>query len=95
MSKLNLCGFKPDPKPPAPPELGARCSHRHCYLHQHPAPLVSGHLRRRPAPVLSLRGGLIMDTTTFIFVLIGASTAADWLFKIVDMIERRPRHEAR
>ena len=36
-----------------------------------------------------------MDTTTFIFVLIGASTAADWLFKIVDMIERRPLHEAR
>lgn len=28
MSKLNLCGFKPDPKPPAPPELGARCSVR-------------------------------------------------------------------
>lgn len=24
MSKLNLCGFKPGPKPPAPPELGAR-----------------------------------------------------------------------
>ena len=24
MSKLNLCGFKPDPKPPAPPSLGAR-----------------------------------------------------------------------
>ena len=22
MSKLNLCGFKPDPKPPAPPEPG-------------------------------------------------------------------------
>nr|DAF90035.1 MAG TPA: hypothetical protein [Myoviridae sp. ctBCv9] len=36
-----------------------------------------------------------MDTTTFIFVLIGASTAAAWLFKIVDMIERRPRHEKR
>lgn len=36
-----------------------------------------------------------MDTTTFIFVLIGASTAAVWLFKIVDMIERRPRHEKR
>ena len=30
MSKLNLCGFKPDPKPPAPPELGARCSIRLC-----------------------------------------------------------------
>lgn len=30
MSKLNLCGFKPDPKPPAPPELGARCSVRLC-----------------------------------------------------------------
>lgn len=36
-----------------------------------------------------------MDTTTFIFVLIGASTSAAWLFKIVDMIERRPRHEKR
>ena len=36
-----------------------------------------------------------MDTTTFIFVLIGASSAAAWLFKIVDMIERRPRHEKR
>lgn len=36
-----------------------------------------------------------MDTTTFVFVLIGASTAAAWLFKIVDMIERRPRHEKR
>ena len=36
-----------------------------------------------------------MDTRTFIFVLIGASTAAAWLFKIVDMIERRPRHEKR
>ena len=36
-----------------------------------------------------------MDTTTFIFVLIGASTAAAWLFKIVDMIERRPRHDKR
>lgn len=36
-----------------------------------------------------------MDTTTFIFVFIGASTAAAWLFKIVDMIERRPRHEKR
>ncbi len=36
-----------------------------------------------------------MDTTTFVFVLIGASTAASWLFKIVDMIERRPRHETR
>lgn len=36
-----------------------------------------------------------MDTTTFIFVLIGAATAAAWLFKIVDMIERGPRHEKR
>ena len=36
-----------------------------------------------------------MDTTTFIFVLIGAATAAAWLFKILDMIERRPRHEKR
>ena len=30
MSKLNLCGFKPDPKPLAPPELGARCNVRLC-----------------------------------------------------------------
>ena len=30
MSKLNLCGFKPDPKPPKPLELGARCSLRLC-----------------------------------------------------------------
>lgn len=34
-----------------------------------------------------------MDTTTFIFVLIGVATAATWPFNIVDMIERRPRHE--
>lgn len=36
-----------------------------------------------------------MDTTTFVFVLIGAGIAAAWPFKIVDMIERRPRHEKR
>lgn len=36
-----------------------------------------------------------MDTTTFIFVLIGVATAAAWPFKIIDMIERRPRHEKR
>ena len=30
MSKLNLCGFKPDPKPPAPPELGTRYDLRLC-----------------------------------------------------------------
>ena len=34
-----------------------------------------------------------MDTTTFIFVLIGVATAATWPFTIVDMIERRPRRE--
>lgn len=34
-----------------------------------------------------------MDATTFVFVLIGAATAVAWPFKIVDMIERRPRHE--
>lgn len=36
-----------------------------------------------------------MDTTTFIFVLIGVATAAACPFTIVDMIERRPRHEKR
>lgn len=36
-----------------------------------------------------------MDTTTFIFVLIGVATAAAWLFKVIDLIERRPRHEKR
>lgn len=35
-----------------------------------------------------------MDTTTFIFVLIGVATAA-WPFKVIDLIERRPRHEKR
>ena len=30
MSKLNLCGFKPDPTPPAPPELGTRYDLRLC-----------------------------------------------------------------
>ena len=38
MSKLSLCGFKPDPKPPAPPELGSRCSVRLCLGDaEHPA----------------------------------------------------------
>ncbi len=36
-----------------------------------------------------------MDTTTFIFVLIGAATAAGWTLRIVDLIERRNRHETR
>ena len=34
-----------------------------------------------------------MDTTTFIFVLIGVATTAAWPFKIIDLIERRPCHE--
>ena len=36
-----------------------------------------------------------MDATTFVFVLIGVATAVAWPFKIVDMIEKRPRHEKR
>lgn len=36
-----------------------------------------------------------MDTTTFIFVLIGVTTAAAWPLRIVDLIEGRNRHEAR
>ena len=36
-----------------------------------------------------------MDTTTFIFVLIGVATAAGWTLRIVDLIERRPRREKR
>ena len=36
MSKLNLCGFKPDPKPPAPPELGTRGTWRFRIEDDHP-----------------------------------------------------------
>ncbi len=36
-----------------------------------------------------------MDPTTFVFVLIGVATAAAWPLRIVDLIERRNRHEAR
>lgn len=36
-----------------------------------------------------------MDTTTFIFVLIGVATVSAWPLRIVDLIERRPRHEKR
>ena len=36
-----------------------------------------------------------MDTTTFIFVLIGVATVATWPFKVIDLIERSPRHEKR
>lgn len=36
-----------------------------------------------------------MDTTTFIFVLIGVATAAAWPLWIVDLIERGSRHETR
>ena len=36
-----------------------------------------------------------MDTTTFVFVLIGVATAAAWSLRIVDLIERRNRHETR
>ena len=36
MSKLNLCGFKPDPKPPAPPELGALGTWRFQIEDDHP-----------------------------------------------------------
>lgn len=36
-----------------------------------------------------------MDTATFIFVLIGVATVSAWPFKIIDLIERRPRHETR
>lgn len=34
-----------------------------------------------------------MDTTTFIFVLIGVATVAAWPLRIVDLIEGRNRHE--
>lgn len=36
-----------------------------------------------------------MDTTTFIFVLIGVATVAAWPLRIVDRIERGPRREER
>ena len=36
-----------------------------------------------------------MDTTTFIFVLIGVATVAAWPLRIVDLIEGRPRREKR
>lgn len=36
-----------------------------------------------------------MDATTFIFVLIGVATVAAWPLRIVDLIERRNRHETR
>lgn len=36
-----------------------------------------------------------MDTTTFVFMLIGVATVAAWPLRIVDRIERRPRHEKR
>ena len=36
-----------------------------------------------------------MDTTTFIFVLIGVATVSAWPLRIVDLIEGRGRHETR
>ena len=36
-----------------------------------------------------------MDTTTFIFLLIGVATVAAWPLRIVDLIEGRNRHETR
>ena len=36
-----------------------------------------------------------MDTTTFIFVLIGVATVAAWPLRSVDLIEGRDRHEKR
>lgn len=36
-----------------------------------------------------------MDTTTFIFLLIGVATVAAWPLRIVDFIERGNRHETR
>lgn len=36
-----------------------------------------------------------MDTTTFIFVLIGVATVSAWPLRIVDFIEGRGRHETR
>ena len=34
-----------------------------------------------------------MDKTTFTFMLIGVATVSAWPLRIVDLIERRPRHE--
>lgn len=36
-----------------------------------------------------------MDTTTFVFMLIGVATVAAWPLRIVDLIEGRNRHETR
>lgn len=36
-----------------------------------------------------------MDTTTFVFMLIGVATVAAWPLRIVDLIEGRDRHETR
>lgn len=36
-----------------------------------------------------------MDKTTFTFMLIGVTTVAAWPLRIVDLIERRNRHETR
>ena len=36
-----------------------------------------------------------MDTTTYVFMLIGVATVATWPLRIVDLIERRHRHEKR
>lgn len=36
-----------------------------------------------------------MDTTTFVFMLIGVATVAAWPLRIVDLIERRLCHEKR
>ncbi len=36
-----------------------------------------------------------MDTTTYVFMLIGVATVAAWPLRIVDFIERRPRREKR
>lgn len=36
-----------------------------------------------------------MDTTTFVFMLIGVAAVAAWPLRIVDLIERRNRHETR
>lgn len=36
-----------------------------------------------------------MDKTAFLFMLIGVATVAAWPLRIVDLIERRNRHETR
>ena len=36
-----------------------------------------------------------MDTTTYVFMLIGVATVAAWPLRIVDLIEGRNRHETR